>query len=80
MSLRPLVRIIGWVLSATVALALSVNSFAQSTGTLWGRVSDPDGGMIRDALITLRSRSIGYERTARTDHDGLYQISALSPI
>ena len=78
MSLRPLVRIIGWVLSAAVAFSLSANSFAQSTGTLWGRVLDPDGGVIRDVLITLRSRSIGYGRTTKTDHGGLYQISALA--
>src|SRR5262249_31569261 len=49
----------------------------QSAGTLWGRVSDPNGGAIHDVLLTVRNRSIGYKRTTKTDQDGLYQVAGL---
>src|SRR5262252_7520689 len=66
------------VLRLVLGLVLSTNSHAQSTGTLWGRISDPNGGVILNVLITLRNRAIGYERTTQTDQDGLYQIAGLA--
>jgi len=71
-------RIVGLVLGSTLILVLSANSLSQSTGTLWGTISDPNGGVVRDVLITVRNAGIGYERTARTDRDGLYQIVGLA--
>jgi Carboxypeptidase regulatory-like domain len=75
---NPLVRVVGLTWGVFLVFALSANHLAQSTGTLWGRVSDPDGSVVRDVSITLRNRNIGYERTTQTDQDGLYQIAALS--
>src|SRR5262245_61055837 len=71
-------RIVRFLLAPALALVLSANSFAQSTATLRGRISDSTGGVIRDALITLRNPGIGFERTTQTDHDGLYQIVGLA--
>src|SRR5262249_28518002 len=68
----------GLVLCLALELVFSTYSHAQSTGTVWGRVSDPNGGVVLDVLITLRNRAIGYERAAQTDQDGLYQIAGLA--
>src|SRR5262245_45886403 len=77
-SQNPLGRTVGLMLGPALVLVFSANFFAQSTGTLWGRVADPDGGVIHGVLITLRNRSIGYERTTQTDRDGLYQLAGLA--
>jgi hypothetical protein len=71
-------RTVGLVAGSIWALVLSGNCFAQSTGTLQGRASDPNGGAIPDVLITLQNRSIGFERTIKTDPDGLHQIAGLA--
>lgn len=72
-------RILASALSAVAAVAVwSISSMSQSTGTLWGRVSDPNGGVIPGVTITIRNRSIGYERATETDPDGLYQIAGLA--
>ena len=63
-------------LGFVLVLVFSASSLAQSLGTLWGRISDSNGGVIRDVLLTLRNRSIGYERTILTNEDGLYQIES----
>jgi hypothetical protein len=68
---------VAFVLSFALSLVVPSKSLAQSTGTLWGRVADPDDRVVRDVSITLRNRSIGYERTTQTDEDGLYQIAGL---
>lgn len=65
------------VLNLVLSLVLSPKSLAQSTGTLWGRVADPDGRTVGNVSIILRNRSIGYERATQTDQDGLYQIAGL---
>jgi hypothetical protein len=59
-------------------LILSSTFLAQSTGTLWGRLSDPAGDVVSDVLITLRNPSIAYERTTQTDQNGLYQFAGLA--
>src|SRR5262249_25262787 len=71
--------IVGLILAFALALVVSANSFAQSTGTLRGGVSDSDGGVVPDVLVVLRNSSIGFERMTRTDHDGLYQFAGVAP-
>jgi hypothetical protein len=71
-------RIVVLLFGSALSLFFSANSAAQSTGTLWGRVSDPNGDVIADVSIILRNRSIGFERVSQTDHDGLYQIAGLA--
>jgi len=61
-----------------IAFALvATNSLAQATGTLWGRVSDPNDAVLPDVRITLWNPSAGYERTTQSNQDGLYEIAAL---
>jgi TonB-linked SusC/RagA family outer membrane protein len=54
-------------------LALARVGFAQDTGTLEGRVTEPGGTPIPDALITL----VGTNRGARSSEDGQYRLASL---
>ena len=50
---------------------------AQSTGTLQGRVLDPQGAVVPGARIALRNRVTGLERFVETDSAGIYLAAAL---
>ena len=73
-----------WVRSLVRAgvclLALSVVtviSFAQSTSTLRGIVTDQSGAVVSSAKVIARNQATGIERTTLTDTSGNYQIAAL---
>ena len=50
---------------------------AQSTATLQGRVTDPDGAVVPGVHISVRNQETRTERTTRTDDEGNYQVAAL---
>ena len=77
-SVSPRALVVGLTLCLLYLFAFSEDCLAQSTGTLRGRVSDPAGDIVHGVLVTLRNRSVGYERNTQTDQDGWYQIAALS--
>ena len=54
---------------------------AQTTGsaTLRGTVKDPQGAIIRDAVVTLSNERTRDERKAKSSEDGTYTFTALSP-
>ncbi len=55
--------------------------WAQSatTGALTGTVTDPSGGVVVGASVTLDNTATGQERTATTDASGVYKFSLLLP-
>ena len=55
----------------------TVTTFAQSTATLKGLVSDPSGAVVPDAKVTVRNQATGVERISQTDSAGTYQVAAL---
>jgi len=71
------------------ALLLAICSFpasplagAQGVGSsadLVGTVSDPAGGAIPDAKVTVLDEAKGVQRTAATDDRGAYRVSGLAP-
>jgi len=65
--------------SLMLAAAFSLTSFAQSTATLQGTVTDPSGAVVSGAKVTVRNQATALERTAQTDSDGYYQVAALPP-
>ena len=65
--------------AAALCLALSARASAQSTATLQGTVTDPQGAVVSNAKVTVRSQATGAERTAQTDAEGNYQFAALPP-
>jgi outer membrane receptor protein involved in Fe transport len=63
----------------SVWLLLSSAAWAQSTATLQGSVTDPQGAVVPNAKIVVRSQATGAERAAQTDAEGNYQVSSLLP-
>ena len=60
----------------------SFNTFGQagvSAGAITGRVTGPGGQAIAAAKITVELRDRGISRSAETDEDGHYDITALPP-
>lgn len=63
-------------------LAVSIPTFPQadvSTATIKGTITDPNNAVIAGGTITAKSVDRGITRIAKTDRDGVYQISLLQP-
>jgi hypothetical protein len=67
------------MLALLVLLILSATASAQSTATLQGTVTDPQGAVVPNAKVVVRSQATGQERVAQTDTDGNYQVASLLP-
>jgi hypothetical protein len=68
------------ILLVTLLLAaFSSISYAQSTATLQGTVTDTSGAVVSNARITVHNQATSLERTAQTDGDGNFQVAALPP-
>jgi outer membrane receptor protein involved in Fe transport len=65
--------------AAALCVVFGVTALAQSTATLQGAVTDPQGAVVPNARVTVRSQATSAERTAQTDADGNYQIASLQP-
>ncbi len=66
-------------LGALLYLALSGSAFAQSTGTINGRVTDATDAVVAGATVTVTSTTTAVARNAVTNGEGLYSIPALHP-
>lgn len=65
-----------------ISLALCTVGFAQaggSTSEIRGRVTDPNGAVVRGATVTLTDTERGSSRTATTDEQGEYRFLSLTP-
>jgi len=66
-----------------ILLALTLGSAglvtAQNTGRLSGLVSDPQGGSVKAAKVTLTSKSTGAERTTVSNDDGRFGFVSVAP-
>jgi len=68
------------LLGFVVLLLVSVSaSFAQSTATLSGVVTDPSGAVVPGAQVTVHSLATGLDRQLVTDSAGLYIAPSLVP-
>ena len=69
------------ILSVVFAIAMMAGgAFAQSaTGQINGKVTDPNGAVVPNANVTVKSVDTGRETTATSDNDGNYTITALQP-
>jgi carboxypeptidase family protein/TonB-dependent receptor-like protein len=64
-------------LMAFLLLVSSLPTFAQSTGTIQGTVTDESGAIVANAKISARNTATGIERMTETDSSGNYQIPSL---
>jgi len=74
---RSLVRTSLSLLVLSVTIILSTLSFAQSTATLRGTVTDQSGAVVANAKVTARNEATGIERSTQSDSTGNYQLAAL---
>ncbi len=55
-------------------------AFGQAeTGQIKGKVTDPNGAVVPNATVTVKSVATGAERTATADSDGVYIVTSLQP-
>ena len=64
-----------WLLWAPFTYAQGVGT----SGVLRGTVTDPTGGVVPNANVTVADPQTGLQRTAATDSGGQYQFSGLPP-
>lgn len=80
-----LLRLGSWVsaMGAMLVIALVLwcvpGAHAQTTAQLNGTVTDPSGGVIPDATVTLINQSTGDKRVVQTNSAGLYAFPSLLP-
>jgi hypothetical protein len=72
--MRPLLSVALLFTFATLALGQSSGS-----ATLRGRVTDPAGAVVADLGVTLTNEATKDERKTKTNDDGFYLFSAVSP-
>ncbi|QMV17966.1 carboxypeptidase regulatory-like domain-containing protein [Granulicella sp. 5B5] len=80
MNWRPVRSIRGAVLSC-VLLSAALPAFTQTstTGSIRGTVTDPQGGLIPNAIVTVKSEGTDATRTVTTDKGGQYTVGLLPP-
>jgi hypothetical protein len=67
-------------LSLVIALTLCLPAMAQSTtGTISGRVIDPQGAVVPGAAVTVTSTTTNVAHAVTTNQDGLYAVPLLLP-
>jgi len=67
------------VIAGLMALTPSLQAQSAGTGALTGTVSDPAGGVVPGATVTLTSTDTNQARTATTGAEGSYKFSLLPP-
>jgi hypothetical protein len=67
------------VMIVSVVLSVPLLSHAQGSGSIVGTVTDPSGAAITSAKITATQAATGFARVVKSNTDGYYVISSLSP-
>ena len=62
-----------------LSIIFTVHAWAQISGGLQGRVTDPSGAAIARAQVTLTRTSTGVEQKTETTAEGYYTFAQLSP-
>jgi outer membrane receptor protein involved in Fe transport len=70
---------LAWLLLAGFASSSFGQAVSSSTGAINGRVTDASGGVVPGVTITVTSPSLMGTRTAVTDGDGQYRMTAVPP-
>lgn len=68
-----------WLVCLLFVLMFGVMSFAQTSATLRGTVSDQQKASVPGAKVTLINQASGAERVVTTEADGGYYFTAISP-
>jgi hypothetical protein len=60
-------------------LVFAASSFAQTTASIQGTVSDQSGAAVVGAKVMVKNTALGIERTTQTSSTGSYEVPALPP-
>jgi len=75
-------RIVAWSLVAVLSLSIATHMSAQSlgnAGTIEGAVTDPSGGAVAKAQITLHNPVTGYSQSVESGRDGNFRLGNIPP-
>src|ERR1700730_4028208 len=73
-------RIVVVLIALLLSLGTSIRLQAQAVGaTLAGTITDPSGGVVANATITITNTATGVPRTASTNDAGFYSAPNLQP-
>ena len=72
-------KVSGYIILGILFGVLTATTFAQSTATLSGTVTDPSGAVVAGAHVTVHSLATGVDRAIDTDPAGLYVVPSLQP-
>lgn len=67
------------VAAAWLLITITIPMQAQYRGSLQGTVTDPQGGVVQNATVTLTSTETNNPKTATTSSSGVYSIPGLAP-
>jgi hypothetical protein len=68
-----------WLALVVFAIGIPGLAYAQSTATLRGTVTDPQGAVTPGASVVIRNQDTGVERTVFSDESGVYVAPSLPP-
>ncbi len=71
-------RVLRLVAFSVLLIASQVVVFGQTTGSISGTVSDPNGAVVAGANVTLKNNATGAERTAVAKDNGSFSFTAPS--
>jgi len=78
--LRVSKALLAFALSALVVFPTELTRVARAqaiTGSIAGRVTDPSGAVVTNAVVTIRNTDLSTERTLMTGRDGAFRVSGL---
>jgi Carboxypeptidase regulatory-like domain len=67
------------VMALGVILSCLIAIYAQTTGSMSGTITDPNGAIVAGATVTLKNDATGYERRATTNDKGGFAFTSLQP-
>ena len=65
--------------AGVLLLVFQLTAFAQTTGSIKGTVTDPNGALLAGASVTSKNNATGIEQTVVTKDDGVFLFTALQP-
>jgi len=72
--------VLGLLLAAALSAIVPMGAQAQTeTGQISGKVTDPNGALVSNASVTIKSASTGTTRSATTSVEGFFIITNLQP-
>ena len=64
---------------SVLLMATQIVVFGQTTGSLFGSVSDPNGAVVAGANVTVKNNATGAERSTVAKDNGTFTFTALEP-